>query len=69
MQIAAQNVQNWQQTTRKSNFSLCAGIEAFYDTNVLNPAKLWKLLLHLALTGLFRAQAARRRRCTSSEFF
>lgn len=29
---------------------------AFYDANVLYPAELRNLLMHLALTGLFRAK-------------
>ena len=29
---------------------------AFYDANVLYPAELRNLLMHLALTGLFRAR-------------
>ena len=33
-----------------------AGLTAFYDANVLYPAKLRNLLMHLALTGLFRAR-------------
>lgn len=32
-----------------------AGFTAFYDANVLYPAELRNLLMHLALTGLFRA--------------
>ena len=33
-----------------------AGFTAFYDANVLYPAELRNLLMHLALTGLFRAK-------------
>ena len=33
-----------------------AGLTAFYDANVLYPAELRNLLMHLALTGLFRAK-------------
>ncbi len=33
-----------------------AGFSAFYDANVLYPAELRNLLMHLALTGLFRAK-------------
>ncbi len=33
-----------------------AGLTAFYDANVLYPAELRNLLMHLALTGLFRAR-------------
>ena len=33
-----------------------ATFTAFYDTNVLYPAELRNLLMHLALTGLFRAK-------------
>ncbi len=29
---------------------------AFYDVNVLYPAELRNLLMHLAMTGLFRAR-------------
>jgi len=32
-----------------------ARFTAFYDANVLYPAELRNLLMHLALTGLFRA--------------
>jgi hypothetical protein len=33
-----------------------AGFIAFYDANVLYPAELRNLLMHLALIGLFRAK-------------
>ena len=33
-----------------------AGFSAFYDANVLYPAELRNLLMHLAVTGLFRAK-------------
>jgi predicted nucleic acid-binding protein len=33
-----------------------AGFTAFYDANVLYPAELRNLLMHLAVTGLFRAK-------------
>ena len=33
-----------------------AGFTAFYDANVLYPAELRNLLMHLALIGLFRAK-------------
>ncbi len=33
-----------------------ATLTAFYDANVLYPAELRNLLMHLALTGLFRAK-------------
>jgi len=33
-----------------------AGFSAFYDANVLYPAELRNLLMHLALIGLFRAK-------------
>ena len=33
-----------------------AGFTVFYDANVLYPAELRNLLMHLALTGLFRAR-------------
>ena len=33
-----------------------AGCTAFYDANVLYPSELRNLLMHLALTGLFRAK-------------
>ncbi len=33
-----------------------ARVTAFYDANVLYPAELRNLLMHLALTGLFRAK-------------
>jgi hypothetical protein len=33
-----------------------AGFTAFYDASVLYPAELRNLLMHLALTGLFRAK-------------
>ena len=33
-----------------------AAFTAFYDANVLYPAELRNLLMHLALTGLFRAK-------------
>ncbi len=33
-----------------------AALIAFYDANVLYPAELRNLLMHLALTGLFRAR-------------
>jgi hypothetical protein len=33
-----------------------AGFTAFYDANVLYPADLRNLLMHLALSGLFRAK-------------
>ena len=33
-----------------------ARFTAFYDANVLYPADLRNLLMHLALTGLFRAR-------------
>ena len=33
-----------------------AGLTAFYDANVLYPAELRNLLMHLALIGLFRAK-------------
>ncbi|MFN0169278.1 MAG: hypothetical protein ACKV22_22880 [Bryobacteraceae bacterium] len=33
-----------------------AGLTAFYDANVLYPAELRNLLMHLALTGLLRAK-------------
>ncbi len=33
-----------------------AGFTAFYDANVLYPSELRNLLMHLALTGLFRAK-------------
>jgi hypothetical protein len=32
------------------------GFTAFYDANVLYPSELRNLLMHLALTGLFRAK-------------
>jgi hypothetical protein len=33
-----------------------AALIAFYDANVLYPAELRNFLMHLALTGLFRAK-------------
>jgi predicted nucleic acid-binding protein len=33
-----------------------SGFTAFYDANVLYPAELRNLLMHLAITGLFRAR-------------
>ena len=33
-----------------------ANFTAFYDANVLYPAELRNLLMHLAMTGLFRAK-------------
>lgn len=33
-----------------------SGFTAFYDANVLYPAELRNLLMHLAMTGLFRAR-------------
>jgi predicted nucleic acid-binding protein len=43
-------------TIRKLDSSLVAGFTVFYDANVLYPAELRNLLMHLALTGLFRAK-------------
>jgi hypothetical protein len=37
------------------NLRFVARFTAFYDANVLYPAELRSLLMHLALTGLFRA--------------
>jgi hypothetical protein len=33
-----------------------AGFTVFYDANVLYPAELRNLLMHLAMAGLFRAK-------------
>jgi hypothetical protein len=37
-------------------FTAFAGFTVFYDANVLYPAELRSLLMHLALIGLFRAK-------------
>jgi predicted nucleic acid-binding protein len=41
---------------RERGSSIAAPFTAFYDANVLYPAELRNLLMHLALTGLFRAK-------------
>lgn len=48
---------NLQLTTRKSEFKIQVAVfGAFYDANVLYPSELRNFLMHLALTGLFRAK-------------
>jgi predicted nucleic acid-binding protein len=50
---------NWRLTTRNlgsEQLGFMTAFTAFYDANVLYPAELRNLLMHLALTGLFRAK-------------
>lgn len=47
---------NWQPTIRNWGSNAVAACTALYDANVLYPAALRNLLMHLALTGLFQAK-------------
>ena len=57
MPSAAPYLPNSPHTTKNWGCNLrVATFTAFYDANVLYPAELRNLFMHLALTGLFRAK-------------
>src|SRR5437763_11557894 len=57
MPTGGPHLQSWRLMTRNWGFrNIVATFTAFYDANVLYPAELRNLLMHLALTGLFRAR-------------
>jgi hypothetical protein len=55
MPLAVRRLLNWRPMTRNSA-SERRVLTAFYEANVLYPSELRNLLMHLALTGLFRAR-------------
>lgn len=58
MQIDEPLLMSWRRTIKKSESDTVrmATFAALYDANVLYPAELRNLLMHLAVTGLFRAK-------------
>ncbi len=58
MRIASRRSKSWPRMTKTSDFKGRVQLHGFLrcDANVLYPAELRNLLMHLAMTGLFRAR-------------